>query len=66
MHPGDMFVLPNSQSQLGSSSSALAASKEGVKRLEMEVASMKRSSEAAIGSLQGQYSATVKALEKRV
>ena len=61
-----MFVLPNSQSQLGSSSSALAASKEEVKRLEMEVASMKRSSEAAIGSLQGQHSATVKALEKRV
>ena len=32
----------------------------------MELANMKRSSEAAIGSLQGQHSATVKALEKRI
>ena len=46
--------------------SALTASKEEVRRLETELAKMKQNSEAAIVTLQGQYSVTVKTLERRV
>lgn len=54
------------KSQLSTTSGALAASKEEVKRLDSELANLKRSSEATVSTLQGQHNATIKALEKRI
>ena len=54
------------QSQLASSSSSLAATREEVKRLELQLKSAQQTSEATITGMGKQHASVVKALETKV
>lgn len=54
------------QSQLAASSTALAASKEEVKKLEIQLKSVNSDAETTVAGLRKQHTAIVKMLEEKV
>ena len=62
--PADLLFT--SQAQLTSSNSALAAAREEVKKLEMQLLSQQKKSENSEGNLRQQHQKMVQRLEERV
>ena len=61
----DNLVCHLTQSQLATNSTALAASKEEVKKLELQLKKVQSEADATVNGLQKQHTIIVKALEEK-
>ena len=62
----DSCVTSHTQSQLATSSTALAASKEEVKKLELQLKRAQTEADVTVNGLRKQHASVVKTLEERV